>query len=172
MNGNHTGIVYTFNFKGGNWRTFHENERKPTDAVSAYAVRKRENYLSKYEPCVSSNAISRAFVKIKRRETTHACFPFPRELSPLPRADHCRGLYLLQRGKEKDNSGNFFGVKHGACTWIWPKDRSAICFWRRPRGSELDLWSSACTGAEVRFPIPAFKLMAMVRDNAAVSLFW
>ena len=28
-----------------------------------------------------------------------------------------------------------------------------------PRGSELDLWSSACIGAEVRFPLPALNLL-------------
>ena len=36
----------------------------------------------------------------------------------------------------------------------------------KPRGSELDLWSSACTGAKVQFQLPAFILLQypLVRD--------
>ena len=46
----------------------------------------------------------------------------------------------------------------------WVLDYGSQAQWRR--GSELDLWSSACTGAEVRFPLPALILLQSpwVRD--------
>ena len=55
-------------------------------------------------------------------------------------------------------------VKSSLNRSLWHFDTVSQAQWRR--GSELDLWSSACTGAEVRFPLPALILLQSpwVRD--------
>ena len=91
----------------------------------------------------------------------------------------------VERGRNKEvNQENFYRPKIGS-RWsremsvlgikylYWPFSISHIDYSQTsfsqtqwPRGSELDLWSSACTGAEVRFPLPTLILLQSpwVRD--------
>ena len=70
------------------------------------------------------------------------------------------GLGLKSHPKERKKGSKFVRHKKGKAFQIQIRQAQ----WRR--GSELDLWSSACTGAEVRFPLPALILLQSpwVRD--------
>ena len=58
------------------------------------------------------------------------------------------------------NSGIFnIGFVSGSCSYINHTFLLKISQSQWPRGSELDLWSSACTGAEVRFPLPVLIML-------------